>query len=658
MKKKIVNSLVFLGIILSLTGCNTAEHENTITEITENETKEEETEQNQTQPYIVYEEQVEKLIYPNDYEAWDFPAQEIVGNERTFYADGHLVNMPNYIGEWEELLGVEFTEIPDSYGDGLSNYDLSNVCVIDENRVQYIFKIDTESYEKKENQEEEFEQLRKTETIGFEMRYDAEGWQRNMSMKDYISLLPDKNIFTADFETVNNELASLYGVELETTEEGYSLYVDKFDKGFSIEWTCSQDGNTRHLMVDYTSNAYLAYYKFIKEEIPVYPWGLDDVAIPLKEVVYDEQPIQIRTGMIDVSDDGIKEMVVCTLYGTNVISYEKETGKIRIDEIDGLTGEITERGVLVENGYLGEDGNFDHYSPDDAIFIDTLYYILGEGGLEELVHIQECKKHNDYYINNKQATEEQVKECRIIYESNYISVEKHSIEDILEQIKAESKVIYEEIRAHKKLQEEHPIGFYDDSNLEEVKFDESKRPLLQLLLDMANRFVSLSDFLEADYCNETSAFSLMDLNGDGQQELLASLNSENGALSYPTIYVKNTEGNYAGIGQISGYIPETGELIVENGSAFASMSIYTFDGQALTKVMDLSSGENMEGSVYSYKEGDGTEIFISEQEFNTMWNKYKGMMKPVKGELLTIENIEKVLNVRICGNRHIFRDAN
>lgn len=658
LKSKTLMSLIFLVFALCLTACGKTNTEQVVKTESSNESKEAEQEKQVLNYQKIHREQVKKLKYPNDYEPWDYVAQEIVGNERTFYTDGHLVNMPNYIGEWEELLGVKFIEIPEFFGGGSENYTHNRVYVLDENYVEYTFKINTESYEPKDNLEEELEQLRKTETLGFEIHY-AENWKHNLSLKDYISLLPDRNIFTDDVETVNNELAELYGVEMEplgSDGTGYHLLVDNFDKGFTVDWECTQDGKARHLDIEYTPMPYLAYYKFINEEIPGY--YDEDIEFRLEDVTYMDTTEEIQFELIDVSDDGINEIVIFTINGINIVYYENETGKLRQNGINSSSENITIYGTLVESGYLYEDGSYDHYSPDDAIYIDTSYSILGKEGLEQLAYIQECKTHGEYFINGKLATEEQVRECKTKYGAVNISFNTHTKEEVLEMIKQDSDLIYAGIGMHKQKQKdgEHIIEPYDDSALEEITFDESKKPLVQLLMDIVNGYVYLSEFLVADYCNETSAFTLMDLNGDGEQELLTCLSSYDGEMSYPTIYVQNADGMYEGIGEISGYIPETGEMITYTGSAFASMEVYSFDGQALNLTKKILSGENMEGMVYEITE-DGIERQVSEEEFYREFNTYENRMQAIKGELLTIENIEKALGVKVCGNGKIIRDA-
>lgn len=602
----------------------------------------------------VYSEQVKKLVFPDGFESWDFPAKEIVGTERTFYADGHLVNMPNYIGEWEELLGVKFVEIPLCYAGGSSNYEYNNICVYDENRVEYIFKINTESYEKKENIEEELEQLRKTETVGFEMRYDPEGWEKNMSMRDYISLLPDKNIFTADIETVNEQLIEQYGVELETTETGYHFYADKFDKGFMLDWECSEDGTSRHLTVEYAPNPHLAYYKFINGEIKG-EYKETEMNFSLEDIAYRENIDELLFKLFDVSNDGIDEMIISTLNGIVGVYYEKDTGKLRNFAVNDSEEMITNYGVIKGCGYLFEDGSYDHYYEDDAIYVVMHYYLVGENGLEELATIEKCIRHGDYYINGKRATKEQVSECELIYGTTYVGCDSLKLDDCMERIKNDSKLIYSAIRRHKQDMKERPIMPYDDSELEEITFDESKRTIIDLLLKMMNNEIYLCDFLEAGYWNSTSAFALIDFDGDGEQELLTSLGSNDGIMHYATIYAKNREGNYESVGSMSKYNPETGEIVYEYGSAFAALNVFTFDGQQLNKVESISSGENMEGPAYT-KEFHPDEVEISEEEFDHLWYTYTHNAKPIKGQLMTLENIEEALGVKICGNGKIISD--
>ena len=126
-------------------------------------------------------------------------------------------------------------------------------------------------------------------------------------------------------------------------------------------------------------------------------------------------------------------------------------------------------------------------------------------------------------------------------------------------------------------------------------------------------------------------------------------------MHYATIYAKNREGNYESVGSMSKYNPETGEIVYEGGSAFAALDVFTFDGQQLNKVESISSGENMEGPAYT-KGFHPDEVEISEEEFDHLWYTYTHNAKPIKGQLMTLENIEEALGVKICGNGKIISD--
>lgn len=662
--KHILTSKVLIGLLvlilaLNLTACDETSTEQAVKSEDNVENKAvEEAEKEVLNYQQIHREQVKKLKYPNDYEPWNYPAQEIVGNERTFYADGHLVNMPNYIGEWEELLGVKFIEIPEFYGGGSENYTYNRVYVLDENYVEYTFKINTESYEPKDNLEEELEQLRKTETLGFEIHY-AENWKHNLSLKDYISLLPDKNIFTDDLEAVNNELAELYGVEMEplgSDGTGYHLFVDKFDKGFTVDWECTQDGKARHLDIEYTPMPHLAYYKFINNEIPGYYDETDEQGVYFNSLFLDGEDSEFSAILSDVTNDGIAELAVIAMYDRPIISYSSNSGRVELSSSGNrINYDITIHGVIKESCSVYRDDSWAFYYDDNAEFISTYYYVLGERDFQELAYIQECKTHGEYFINGKLATEEQVKECKAKYGAISISFNPHTKEEVLEMIKMDSDIIYAGIRQHKQNQKEgkYIIEPYDDSALEEITFDDSKRPLVQLLMDIVNGYVYLNGYHDADYCGETSAFTLMDLNGDGKQEVLTSLRSDNGVLDEPVVYIKKVEGTYVQMANINGYIPETGELISSEGSIDTGAAIYVIEGEALRKVKEIWMDEFHN----AWKVENEVQTSLSEEEFYSEYLSYENRMQTIKGELLTMENIEKVLGIKVCGNGRIIRDV-
>lgn len=506
---------------------------------------------------VSYNEQA-KITFPENFQSWDFPAQKVVGGERTFYADGHLVNMPNTIGEWEALLGVHFAEVPSSYRSGIPNYKYNTVCVIDENDVPYMFKIDTESYVKQEDPEKEWEQLKGTETIGFEMDYIEGHWsQDNMSMRDYISLLPDKNLFTDDVETVSIQLADIYGAELEADVEGYHFYADEYDKGFTVEWNCTKDGKRRKLDVEYVPDAYLAYCKFLKGEIMAYFFGDENAeyGLTLEDVMGDGLTEEIQMLLWDVSDDGIPEMVLRSLNGIHVVYYQSNTGTLRTESFNSSNEDVTAYGVLIENGYLFEDGSFDHYYPDDAIYTEAYYYIIGENGPEELAVIQECKEHKDKFINHKIATDEEVRECKKMYGTPINIGESRTLEETIENVKKESELVYAAIGIHGKSPR---IEKYDDTKLTEITLDENKMKRVKLLLNIKNGNERITGDGETNYFDLPLAFSQQDINNDGRLEIVVGYSSEDGRMWEPEIYMENAEGYFENVGYVSDYLPETG----------------------------------------------------------------------------------------------------
>ena len=263
------------------------------------------------------EEQVEGIQAEEEalweFSSWSFPLEYIVGDERSFFVDGHKVNMPNYVGEWEELLGVKFVDAPECAFGGSTNYEYNNVFLTDENGVQYLFMINTRLHERNSDINEELEQLRNTQTIGLRIMTYEEGGI-NKKMAEHVSLLPDKNIFEGDPVKITEEIAAYYGVEVEVDEEQYYVNVDNFGKGYNLVWHYNAVRNERELEVTYSPDAYLAYYDFMANGN--YLQYYEELA------GYEEEEIPFT--LMDISNDGIDELILHGTYTTVALVYDCE----------------------------------------------------------------------------------------------------------------------------------------------------------------------------------------------------------------------------------------------------------------------------------------------------------------------------------------------
>ena len=209
----------------------------------------------------------------------------------------------------------------------------------------------------------------------------------------------------------------------------------------------------------------------------------------------------------------------------------------------------------------------------------------------------------------------------------------------------------------------YPMKTFDESVLTEITFDESKRGKIEFLMDMIYGRTDMYGYLEMGYYNERSGFAWIDLNSDGEKELLVSPYSWDNVLDMPAMYLEDDEGNYKYKELIDGYIPEKSQLIASYNSAYESLTVFEFDGENLKEVLDIDSGEkydyyNDEYIVRYHIKDNGNYVEITETEFYNIFNSYKNQAQEIRGELLTMDNIEKVFGVRVCGAGSIMYDTN
>lgn len=151
-------------------------------------------------------------------------------------------------------------------------------------------------------------------------------------------------------------------------------------------------------------------------------------------------------------------------------------------------------------------------------------------------------------------------------------------------------------------------------------------------------------------------FSLEDLNGDGEEELVIV-----GEDTYTDIYHLDSDGAAAFVGNMSKYDPYKGYILCEGGVSFSSVfAIYAFDGVDMEPIVSLYEYDDGEGDTY-YSMWDNTEASdseigfeeteISEAEYNAILSQYSGpdynWMEPKNTVKFTVENIEDVFDVDI-----------
>ncbi len=387
----------------------------------------------------------------SDFTSWSFPLEYIVGDERSFYVDGHKVNMPNYIGEWEELLGIKFVDIPRGAFGGSTNYEYNNVFLADEDGVQYLLMINTRLHEKNSDINEELEQLRNTQTIGWKiMTYEDGGI--NEKMAERISLLPDKNIFEGDPVKITEEIAAYYGAEVEVDDEQYYVRVDNFGKGYQLVWHYNGVRNERDVEVTYSPDPYLAYYDFMANDH--YLQYFEELA------GYEEEEIAFT--LMDISNDGIDELILHGTYTTVALVYDWDNGTLNHIILGDETVGIMNIGVYVDSFSLYESDGYVEYSNEYDYFADyisTTYSVLGLG---ELVKEDTCI-HNQEFINGKPATDEVIQACDKQYQGVVMEKRLYTLTEGLEEIASDSELIYVSIDRKK----EEMISKFDDSALVE-----------------------------------------------------------------------------------------------------------------------------------------------------------------------------------------------
>lgn len=585
----------------------------------------------------VTEEDSETQKERKEFEPWDTISHRLGGENRCFYYKGQKVTMPTMVGEWEELLGVEFVE-----KNPVTVHEINGV--LDKEGTSYLFMINESSYELKSDVEEELEQFRNTETYGFTFEYTGEeDWGYNDAWCSDFSLLEDCNMFLDDIETVNEKLVEKYNIESNDIGEdsGSFLRVVDYKNGYYFDWEWDKDLGQRKLKLGYIPSHYMAYYRYLN----------DQMATNL-ENTYSGWfgPTQIKYRSVDITNDGLEDLILYhpdMSYPYTIITYDEESGSLYEFHIEEDVV-IRDDGIVCKaNSHYIDGSPRPHcYELSFKYYSENVIFVYDKNG-NKIQLVKLSGNDTSCYINDKKVTKEEHDACAEIYNGYYVvsiglvnaDLEDYYRECISESINYHYQMVYGEPRK--------PYEVYDDSWIVDtgnnaVEVEAWKENYVSSIQKVLSGDICLSDAYDIMRYSGELYFNLIDINGDSIPELFLSFTNSDGYLGSLFMFTPESNGEYLAV-----------EGMNQEGNRFISreelctgedLGLYQYDGKCVQRCGGFYYND-YDDDGYHISDENGQRI-VSAQEYQQALNKVNN--KPqIKAIPIDIRSLATLLDVNL-----------